>query len=220
MCFSSSASFGMAALLTVIGALTLYKTKRREQLMLSLIPLMFAVQQITEGIVWLSLQNSTYASLQSLATYLFLTFAYIVWPFWIPLSLLLLEKNKEKRKIMTACSYLGALISLSLGGMLILYGKTAAISGNSIIYNWHTHFSISWHTNFFIRGASLIYAIPLIVPFFISSLPYFRFFGLIITFSLLLSHAVWYYALTSVWCFFAALLSSMLIFFVDQQKKA
>ena len=84
MCFSASASFGAGVVLSVIGVASIKKAKSPTQIIFASIPLIFAVQQITEGFLWLSLTHSNFASLKQVTTYIFLFFAQIVWPIWVP----------------------------------------------------------------------------------------------------------------------------------------
>ena len=80
MCFSASASFGAAIVLSAISVSTIKKTQQPSQLYFAIIPLIFCLQQISEGFLWLSLTNPSYASLQQPMTYIFLFFAQILWP--------------------------------------------------------------------------------------------------------------------------------------------
>src|SRR6188768_3673276 len=60
------------------------------------IPLIFAVQQFTEGFLWLSLTSPRFAGLQSVATIVFLFFAQVVWPVWVPYAILKLEPKENR----------------------------------------------------------------------------------------------------------------------------
>jgi hypothetical protein len=211
MCFSAAASFTSAALLTVIGALTIKTVKAKTQLMLALVPLFFAIQQASEGLVWLSLQQEAYASLQHLATYLFLFFAYIVWPAWIPLSVWLLEKDKTRKQIIRFLAIGGGLVSGYLASLLIIYPVAPTISNDNIVYAHDMPAYLTW--------GYLLYTIPVIVPWFVSSIRYFWVFGVSVGAALLASYFFWHHAYGSVWCFFAALLSGMVLFFLNSFKK-
>ena len=97
MCFSATASFGSGAVLAVIGVVTLKITRKPSHLVFAFIPVLFAIQQISEGFVWLSLQNNEYAKWQTIPIHIFMVFAHIVWPFWITLSAWLLEKQGVRK---------------------------------------------------------------------------------------------------------------------------
>ena len=57
MCFSATASFSAGAVLLGIGALTVKSSHRRREMPLAAIPLLFAIQQLTEGVIWLTFRH-------------------------------------------------------------------------------------------------------------------------------------------------------------------
>jgi len=97
MCFSSAASFTAAVGLTSLGVLTLLETRNKKEIPFASIPLLFGIQQASEGLVWLSIQHGN-LYLNSVFSHVFTFFAYIFWPLFIPLSVLLLEKILWRRK--------------------------------------------------------------------------------------------------------------------------
>ena len=106
MCFSSTASFGASVVLGTIGVTSIVKASTQPQRTFAAIPLLFAVQQFTEGLLWLSLTNENMASWQSMLTYIFLFFAMAVWPFWIPFTVWLMEQDvQRKKKNKSVCWY-------------------------------------------------------------------------------------------------------------------
>jgi hypothetical protein len=107
MCFSASASFGAGAALTVLGVLSLRKSESRSHIMFASIPLLFAAQQFTEGFVWLSFINPKFAGLNVWGTYIFMAFAQIVWPAWVPWSIYFLETNPSAKSFSSYLRLLG-----------------------------------------------------------------------------------------------------------------
>ncbi len=134
MCFSAGASFGAGVVLTAIGVGSLKQAKTPSQIPFASIPLIFAVQQITEGILWLVLPNSDNSFLQSIATYLFLFFAQVIWPIFIPFSILMVEKNEIRKKILQVFVGIGIIVSLYLAYCLFNYHVQASIIGYHISY--------------------------------------------------------------------------------------
>jgi hypothetical protein len=98
MCFSAAASFSVSGILLVAGIATLRQAKERKVVPFALIPLIFSVQQLTEGVLWIALQNPEYEGWRNAAAYVFMVFAQVVWPVWVPLSVLLLEKEEVRKK--------------------------------------------------------------------------------------------------------------------------
>lgn len=154
MCFSASASFGAGAVLTVISVASIKKTNTTPHLLFASIPFVFGVQQITEGILWLSLPNSGFVYTQKIFTHIFLFFAQIVWPLWVPIAILRLEKKNTRTFIQKALVGAGAIAGLYLAYCLINYHVEAKIIGHHIIYiqNYPVSFRnicIVWISNHF-----------------------------------------------------------------------
>src|SRR3954464_10641464 len=98
MCFSATGSFGVAAVIAGIGAVAAAQKKRPSHRMLAAVPLMFAGQQVAEGIVWLTIGDPSQRPAHLAAVGVFLVFALVVWPVWVPLSLLKAERKPRRRR--------------------------------------------------------------------------------------------------------------------------
>ena len=78
MCFSATGSFGLAAVIAGVGAVAVAQRKPAAHRMLAVVPLMFAAQQVTEGIVWLTIGDPSERSANLAAVGVFLVFALVV----------------------------------------------------------------------------------------------------------------------------------------------
>src|SRR5664280_1824501 len=112
MCFSASASFAGGAIISSIGVAAIMKKREPSKLLFANIPIVFGVQQISEGFVWLALQSSGNDMVLKLAVYTFLTMALVVWPTMIPVSVLLMERSKKRRKALYVFLTVGIAVSL------------------------------------------------------------------------------------------------------------
>ena len=74
MCFSAEASFIASGGLAVAGGASL-KVAKKEQRLIALIPLLFAIQQAIEGMQWLYLYRGT-SSLKLAYAFLFFGFVF------------------------------------------------------------------------------------------------------------------------------------------------
>ena len=54
MCFSAATSFTAGTLLSVLGAVSLRHAQTRFEIPFAAIPLLFGMQQISEGVVWVA----------------------------------------------------------------------------------------------------------------------------------------------------------------------
>jgi hypothetical protein len=74
MCFSAEASFYSSALLTIVGFIAKVKNLRPSYNMLALTPIFFAVQQLSEGILWTCLGDKNSISCSQVFTAIFIFF--------------------------------------------------------------------------------------------------------------------------------------------------
>ena len=208
MCFSPEASFAAAAVLSGLGYASLKAAKTKPLILLGLIPCFFALQQFSEGIVWLNLRDvisSSFLTEMAKNTYLLIAF---LWPFWIPLSLFLNEKNSIKKKFLFLFLILGMIAFLSISFYALPIQKTyPAIKGNSIQYGSLAPFY-----------TKVIYALIILIPCFISSLRYMWAFGLFIVLSFAIAEMFYSYAFASVWCFFVAIISFSIYFIIKSNR--
>ena len=200
MCFSAVASFGAGTVLTFIGVASLKKVQSPSQIAFASVPLIFAVQQISEGFVWLSLSNSTFASLQSVMTYVFLFFAQVVWPIWVPFAIMKLEKNDKRKKMLKVIVAIGGLVSLYLLFCLINFHVDSKIVG------YHISYKQDYPRDIKIYQAGL-YLIATVIPPFISSVKKMPLLGMGIFISYIITMIFYVDYIISVWCFFASIIS-------------
>lgn len=212
MCFSASVSFGAGAVLAVGGILTLNRVKTSSQYVFATIPMFFAIQQFTEGMVWLSLSNPNFSAWEPGATILFLFFAQVVWPVWVPLSILLLEQNATRKKILAVLLGMGALLSLYLAYCLITYPVKAQISSYHIDYSLSFPLALVWLSGLF-------YFIPTVISPLLSGRKRVPLLGLAIMASYFFTKIFYTNYVISVWCFFAAIISIIVLFIITEMNK-
>jgi hypothetical protein len=99
MCFSATASFAAGIFLVTTGIFTLRNVRDRSSIAFASTPVLFGIQQLIEGAVWLSMVPGSLIP-QSVVTYGFVFFSHIFWPFFAPLSIWLIEKHPLRKKIL------------------------------------------------------------------------------------------------------------------------
>ncbi len=201
MCFSASASFGAGVILSTIGVITIKKVESKSQLVFASIPFIFAVQQISEGFLWLALANPKYAFLEGFTSHAFIFFAQVVWPIFVPLGVFLLNKKNKIQKLFLA---VGILISLYLAFSLFTYGIKAEIDQHHILYLSKNPIQI-WHIG------SILYFIATILPLLFSRIKGMKILGLTILLSYIIAFLIYKRHFLSVWCFFASLISVIIL---------
>ncbi len=209
MCFSANASFIAGATISAIGVVTLKKVKAPSQMVFASIPLIFGVQQLSEGVLWLTIPDPAYAGLQQFATYTFLFFARVVWPLWVPLAIFLLEYEGKKRKMEKVLMLMGIAVSAYFIFTLLVEPTEAVISDHHIFYKQDYPASLKLYSGIF-------YGIVTVLPLFISRYKRMWWLGAIIGISYIAAIYFFKHYVFSVWCFFAAVISMFVYFIMNE----
>ena len=212
MCFSAGASFGAGVILTAIGVASVRKVESRSEIPFAGIPLIFAVQQFTEGFLWLALSNPVYAALKGVTTYTFLFFAQVVWPLWVPLSIMLIEKKTERKRVLKLLTGIGVVVSAYLLFCLISFPVSASISRYHISYSQD-------YPSFIGLYLGVFYFIATIAPPFFSRNKYMWTLGAAILVSYIITIILYRDYVVSVWCFFASVISIAVFAIMMELKK-
>lgn len=218
MCFSATASFSTAVLLISAGSFCLKVALNLEKsyLMFASIPLLFGVQQIFEGFVWLALASDDPMQLRYGALG-FLFFSHFFWLIFVPLCCYNIETETSRRRLflilISAAIVHASLLYLPL--LLDVNRLDVAISGHSIRYA--TVLLYEGHLPLILQR--LLYFSFVVLPFLLCSERALQVFGLGLLMTLAVSLWSFHYALVSVWCYFAALLSIYIVVIIISKVK-
>ena len=197
MCFSATASFVAGSTLSIAGIAILVRVEHAREVPLASIPLLFGVQQLAEGVVWISLESHREV-LNTVATYVYSAFSHVVWPVLVPIAVGLLETVPWRRRLLRGAQAIGIAVGIYLLYSMVRYSIASTITGRSIDY-------VS--PNFYIVVVMAAYfAATLGSPLMSSyrSINLFGFLGLIGAVAAYLVRATTF---ISAWCFFAAVVS-------------
>ncbi|MEY4346387.1 MAG: hypothetical protein RL032_2219 [Pseudomonadota bacterium] len=208
MCFSATASFTSAACLASIGGLALAGTKSRLEWPYATIPLLFGVQQLIEGGIWLELLgHSPVASCLSgtVLVNAYSLFSQVVWPLFIPLAVVVMEPVVLRRRAITVAGLSGLMAGMFLLGAMVSNPVTAKITGQHIAYDFsHSH----------VWAATILYLLGACLSPLLSSFRLVRLFGAVALASAVLTYALFETWFISVWCYFAGWMSSVILLHV------
>ena len=214
MCFSPEASFTASVALFLISAITIRKLltsphPRPQHWALVAVPLGFAIQQFSEGLIWLSLLKQFNPVWQSTLVSIFIFFAFIFWPAYIPTCLAYFEISQTRKLILQILTGVGLSTATILLTSSLYFGISAQISSCHILYTLNLgHFESPWTYLLTISYLLATVGAPLIC-----SNRNMQVLGFLTGLAYLISYIFFFYYLTSVWCFFAALIS-LLIYLV------
>ena len=200
MCFSASASFTAGTALSAVGVAALSNTKARTEQPLAMIPLLFGIQQLTEGVVWLTFSHDA-PLLKQTMTYLYSGFSHVLWPIYVPLAMGILEAVRWRKKAIFAFEAAGAAVGLYLLYFIVTRPVVAEVIGRHIVYASPHFYQVS---------VMLLYLAATCVSCFFSSHGFVKLFGVLMFFSFIAAYLVHVMAFISIWCFFAAILSLLI----------
>jgi hypothetical protein len=204
MCFSSAASFGAAIVLGATGIACMSRARTAPQRVLAGIPLVFALQQFTEGILWLSLLQAEWAQWKDGTTHGFLVFAQAVWPVYIPLAMYLFEQNSSRKKLIGVLAGAGVIFSAYAIFCLFYYPVSAIAEQHHIRYQLGYSLSQKWYYG-------LLYFIPTIVAPLMTSERILHWLGWLFLASYIVARLLFHFYVISVWCFFGAIISFVIL---------
>ncbi|MEY2115202.1 MULTISPECIES: DUF6629 family protein [Rhodanobacter] len=197
MCFSATASFTASAALAGIGLLGLRRVPDRRYRLLAWIPLLFAAQQFTEGLVWMSYPWAA-PGLRGVATQVYSVFSHLLWPVYVPWAVRAIEPGTQRRR------WLGLLAMGGLASAAFLAWGMVATPIHVAPVGGHLEYA---SPHFFLPLSLTLYLAATTLSLAISSRPLVQVFGLLAMISAAVAYAVYARWFISVWCFYAAAVS-------------
>ena len=210
MCFSATANFVTAGVTGAIGIISLTRTNKPRELLLAATPILFALQQGIEGLLWLNLPLAPAGSASTGLTLLFLLFAEVLWPVYAPMAVFLIEPDKMHRRLMLVCLAVGTSVSAYLLWRILIGPHGAAILDGHIVY-------ASEHRKF--DAVGLAYLAATGFPLLLSSQRTVVVLGAIVLVGTAVAYAFYWEAFVSVWCFFAAAASVVILCHFERSRR-
>jgi hypothetical protein len=195
MCFSATASFVTVATTSIVAVACLTRVRLWNELPLASLPLIFAAQQAVEGSLWLELPVDPAGPISSILTLLFLLYAKVFWPAFAPVVALLIEPERRRRQLMTICSAIGVGVAAYCLWSIFTYPHAAIIRAGHIVYSGEPSPPII---------VGILYLVATSISPLLSSHRAVVVLGIIVLAGLLLAYFMYWQAFASVWCFFAA----------------
>jgi len=192
-----TASLAAGGFLLGVGTITVKAARRTSEIPFAAIPLLFAIQQLSESIVWWTFSHEA-PGLNAAMTQFYSFFSHVLWPAYVPLAVLLLEPPGGRRRLLKLTAIAGAGVGLYLLYSMFEYPITSRATGGHIEY-------VSPH--FFAAVTMTGYLLSTTVSPLLSNEVMVRIFGALALISFMLAYLIFARWFISVWCFFAAILS-------------
>lgn len=117
----------------MLGVSTLRATRRKAEIPFAAIPLLFGLQQLVEGLLWLSFRFDL-PQLNVATTYLFSMFSHVL---FVPFAIGLLEPEPRRRKVIWGFQAIGLLVGGYLFYLLVEFPVTAVAAANIVYVSPH-----------------------------------------------------------------------------------
>ncbi len=202
MCFSATASFATAGITAAVGIAALSRTREPREWPLAAVPLAFAVQQSIEGLLWLQLPVAPDGAISTFLTYAYLLFAEVWWPLFAPLACLLIEPDKTRRTAMLACQGVALIVAGYYLFAIFTHPHAARILGGHVVYVTEGKMS-------YLMGSAYLIATGGAIA--LSSHRAMIVLAAIVVAGALVTYALYWESFVSVWCFFAASASVVIL---------
>ena len=210
MCFSATASFVAGATLVTAGIATLRLASRPSEIPFAAIPLLFGIQQLIEGLIWLSFGSSPPLPNPPL-TFIYSLFSHVMWPIYVPLAVFLLETVPWRRRALLVTQVAGLAVGLYLLYYLAQFPVTSRVLGQHIVYGESLPF---------VGVVMAFYLSATCVSSMLASHWMIRMFGVLSLATFIAAYAIHVATLVSVWCFFAAILSFIVYGYFRSERRA
>lgn len=209
MCFSATASFLTAAVVGGVGIVAISRVSNIREFPLASIPLFFAVQQSAEGGLWLTLPAASESAMSSWLTQAYLLFALVFWPVFSPLTAFLIEPILSRRWLIGGALAFGVAISTYFLWLAV------ALPHSAEIVDGHISYQTGSQAPFISIG---LYLLATTFGLLLSSHRAVVLLGLIVLAGYVTT--IYFYAtsLTSVWCFFAAGASVVIVGHLEWER--
>jgi hypothetical protein len=211
VCFSASASFVAAGLVGATGMATLPLARSVREAPLALFGVAFAVHQAIEGLVWLELGRAATTTLRTPAVAVWLVFAWALLPLWVPAALGLVEPDARRRRVIAVLAASGAAVGLVLGAASFLGSVHARV--------------VASHLSYVVpAGPAKLAIVPYVIvtcgPPLLSSHRTLQAWGVALAVSMGLTAWLQQAGFASIWCYFAAGLSALLLVHFVRLRRA
>jgi hypothetical protein len=144
---------------------------------------------------------------------MYLSFAWIIWPTFIPFSLGLLEKDAIRKRILYIFFVFGLFVSASFIHILISHNVSAIVNEYHIDYTFDYVPSYPWIF-------TILYLVATVISLLVSSVNKMWVFGLVNMASYLFTKIFFHGHVVSIWCFFGALSSIIVLWIIISLRKS
>ncbi|MCK9899761.1 hypothetical protein CC117_01575 [Parafrankia colletiae] len=200
MCFAPEADVVAAVAIGAVGVDALRHVRDRAAWPLAALPVLFAAHTLTEAFVWWGVRGDfvdpgASAATRSAATAVYLAFAFVILPVYVPVVMLALERSPARQRAGAAVLAAGVVCAAWLAAALVTGPVRARADEHHITYTvdlWAGSVPIA------------LYLVSTCGVLLLSGQPFLRRFGAVNLVAVAALAWVSTAAVTSLWCLWAA----------------
>lgn len=208
MCFSVEADVVAGLGLLPVAAVALREVRHVRELPFASLPLLFALHQLVEAVVWAGTEGEVSAGLEHAAALAYLIFAFPVLPLLVPVAVLLLEP-RGSRLHMAPFVVLGAVVATYFAVAVLTRPIEVVVHPHALAYVAHLDHAVLW---------TGLYIVAVIGPSVLSGYRSVVAFGVVNLVGLTIVALVYAQAFASVWCVWAALSSIFIVIHLYRRR--
>ncbi len=193
--------------LVPVAALTLRKVKYRRELLFAALPALFSAHQLLEVAVWAGLDGRVSPGLAEFAMRAYLFIAWPLLPTYMPLAVMLIDKRR--RAAVAPLLVLGLIVSGYLGYVVLANPVEVIRHAHGLEYATVVAHPLFW---------AVLYIVTVIVSLLMSSYRWIVAFGVLNLIGLILVAVFYVQSFASLWCFFAAGSSLLILMHMIRQR--
>ncbi len=193
--------------LVPVAALTLRKVKYRRELLFAALPALFSAHQLLEVAVWAGLDGRVAPGLAEFAMRAYLFIAWPLLPTYMPLAVMLIDPRR--RAAVAPLLVLGLIVSGYLGYVVLANPVEVIRHDHGLEYATVVAHPLFW---------AVLYIVTVIVSLLMSSYRWIVAFGVLNLIGLILVAIFYVQSFASLWCFFAAGSSLLILMHMIRQR--
>lgn len=210
MCFSVQADVAAGVVLLPMAVVALREVRHVREVPFAALPLLFALHQLTEAVVWAGLEDHAVSEpLRQAAVLAYVGYAMVVLPTLFPLSVLLLEPQGSRLRVAPFVA-IGVVMSAVFAVEVFSAPITVIVHPHALEYDTGLH-----------RGdlLALGYVVAVIGPAILSGYRSVVAFGVVNFVGLVVVAIAYVDAFASLWCVYAALASALVVVHMVRRRR-
>jgi hypothetical protein len=195
--------------LVPVAALSLAKVRHRREIPFAALPALFAAHQLMEVAVWAGLDGEVSPGVAELAMRAYLFIAWPLLPTYMPLAVLLIDERR--RAAIAPFVILGLVVSAYLGFVVLANPVEVVRHDHGLEYLNVVQHPLVW---------AVLYIVAVVGPLLLSGYRSIVAFGVLNLVGLVLVAVFYMQSFASLWCFFAAVGSILVLVHMIRRRSA